>query len=634
MRVAFAIFRFELRMLRRDVLLSGILLGVVIAVVLATGGQGAGEALSPLLRGIVLGMLVLLGLTRVALMQDAWTALRITQPIPPRALALSGALLWAAFSFMPACAYVLWVGPADEAPVLHALCVWLWLMLAGTAVGLLLGDQTRKLWAGIAFALCGFALLTLATSLGDVVTGDVTSDVALRLAFVVALTLIPGRLAGDEWLPSQSPKEVKPRSRIIGGLKRRLAHARSPRQVLAWMGVRRFGVGPDGAYALFMFVYGGLMVASLISDLDGGGRPSFRGGSGDLIGVLVVVFGAGLYVSLALRQTSASWAFLRAFPVRRAAVWGRTLIWMPVFTVLWLGIFLCWQHVSQPDGIVDNFEGHEGPFSTHGGWGKLFPGLATPAWVREDGALDGRPRGMPLPRWGRWPLKPIWGYDDEATEAFEGVDEEAFFITAVRYYLDVVHGVPVSDEELEAALGDPCILEGTSALVPEQYFFEDVASRGYGMYFGFAYRQGDGVVSVHPFKARPAHAAPRTLPRRALYAYAPALNRLQAAIGARLTRAALLRTILDACIVVLAVLVFVRFALLDGPLRYVLPLLAVAPVLLCFGGRGTALWRAIRDAHLAHPWAAPALTAVLACGLILGIRRQLGRSTPGSAEFV
>lgn len=639
MKAVRAILRLELRLLRRDLLLGGGVLLVAIGLLLAAEGRGAGSTLAPFVRGSVLVVFVLLVVFRVALAHNAWTGLHGALPVTGRHLALSGLALWGVVAFLPACAYALWVSPCPTLPVARPLVAWLWLVLAGTITTLGLGirGNVPRRWGDIALALLAFYVLSDAGRSLIAVAEEVDqlAEKALMLGVALACTLLLRPvIAQDEWLPSPSPKEVRPRPRFIGGLLRRRPFARTPRQVLAHLGVRGMGVSPAG---IALFSYGALFMIAYLDPYGADRSVSPAEVTGT---TAVVVLVLGIFLAGQLTLASARWSFLRAYPLSRAAVWTRPVLAMVAVPLLALGLAWWVRDPGGPVRIVASYERDKG-MDWYAHRAGPVPALSAPGWAFVKGATEGRPAGMPAP--GRAPWREVWTLRARHKPALgpgrdppplADVDERRDFIDRLRFYLKFVHGVKATDAELADALDASFVFQAQSAVIPAQHFFEHVEAYGYGLFSDFNYRPLlDGVqveaLSLDDHLNRPGP----VVTRFTMCAYAPALERIQTRFADRLARAAWLRTVLDLCVLLVALLLFVRLALIEGPMRVVLPLLALLPVVFAHGGRATAPWRAVRNGHLAQPWIAPVLTLVLGVLLVLSIKRQLGRAAPPTLPY-
>ena len=207
-------------------------------------------------------------------------------------------------------------------------------------------------------------------------------------------------------------------------------------------------------------------------------------------------------------------------------------------------------------------------------------------------------------------------------------DEPRYFHEALTFHVHLVHGVVPTAAELDEALGPPVVVAESPAAIPLVDYTEHVDERA-SPWFQRALRVGGGIVFVDVDPDRVDRETGAVEPPIALYAFTPALVRLQEILEPRLRHAAQWIFVLDVLVLFLCLLVFVRCALVPGVWRWVWPIVPLLAAGIWLSARGTRGYLALRDLHLAHFEVTLGLFAVAVVLLLRSFARQLSRPPPG-----
>jgi len=625
-----AVVVFEARLLRWDLLWSALLLGAVLVVrgFVPAGSMPAGGSGPMALMAFV--FLMLLAVTRTVASAGSWGGGRGHLPLPRVAVVLGETAVRAGFAFFLAAAFVTMfpVAGGHSWGRLAFAGLWILTLLTAYSFGRIL--QRAHAGPGTLLLAAGLPPLLLVDDLRQLVWAGVAGGGHMLAAgglFVLLLSLIVLRirLQEAEWLPRQSPKAVAlPRSPLARFRRRRRQRPRTPGQVLRMM-------KNDVPVALQVSISCYVVAIWLLAD-DRSTR-GFTYTPGPWSGPLVVGV-IGFFVLGTLERKHKTRLLLHAWPVSWLAIWLPTLLGL--LGAAGLAIFIGlhpWDLEPEARLSADYW-----PFATrlaHGvtrydplGGCVL---LRAPPWITAVADVRERPAGMPPPVRGvGWPLRGDPQADGSLAALVKGPtqpiaaqleDPPTYFRAAMHYYLHLVYGIRVSDADLDEALGPPYV--GGEAGSPR---WDLMGVNPMAEYM----RSGDDQSCLPPPFRRGYQLRFRDEPKVLeapilVYAFGPAIERLQRALGPRLRRAMLWGRALEVLLALLAILLFVRCGLIGGALRWTLPLVPLFVIGWWCGQRATAAHLALRDAFLAHPRIALVLAAAAAGVLVVSIRRALER---------
>lgn len=655
MRGILATLRLDLRMLRREylgavALLALSLFGAAFAEAHAVGGGARG-----LLFGALLAAVGGAAAMRIQRVDAGWAAFLPTLPVPHGMSLVLQLLTRFGFTLLLGVAFARWTEPHGDLDWSRAYTAALWLLLLMQVVGW--GTRARRhagsssfgrsVMLGVSAVLLGLTLLDLAASGDPIGPSARTTRSFLVLWILVCWT--DRLVASIQPLPHSGPKAVLPRVRPAAGALRRGITPRSPAQVL-----RHLGLGGARQWA-------GLLPC-FVAGFAVGSHDAFA--EWRLWWAPLPVLGTGIGALKGLRELGRSIGFMRSYPLQVGTLWRRALL--PAIVVFLLGLALRAQMVhgfrhAPPTSDVEvvgtrvterlrgssdvrvEFYPFERAVLRVPGWAQdwTFPaehrvGDPMPRgpvwWLRdeEDWRGDWRrvERGHHAFRvWAEWepvsepePPERVWALRVPLEQ------EREHFARVLQTWLARVHGVQAGTEECASLLDVSDTIRRKRTVLRNQVFGELWSARGTHVFdredrvLGTLFRRVDVVDALIADRLDEEGAVIPPIP---LHSYTTGTGRIDRVFGARIMHAARLVYALDVAIQLLALLLFLRFAMTRKTMMALTPLLPVVALYGWFGTRGQDWHLAVRDAHLAHPWAS-LLLGLLVFGILLrSIARNL-----------